>query len=110
MQTNHQTPGNVSQIENLLGEVYQELTGLTEENFEQNFKSAKSKMQSALQIKLQNSTKTNNFKPSGKIIQLAKLISDKYDNVSKDWANKLKLVKKEIELSQNQKKITIYTR
>jgi hypothetical protein len=41
---------------------------------------------------------------------MAKLISEKYDNVTKDWANKLKLVQKEIELSQNQKKITIYNR
>ena len=67
-------------------------------------------MQSAIEIKTQNNSKFAIFQPSKKIIQMAKLITEKYDNVTKDWANKLKLVQKEIELSQNQKKITIYNR
>jgi hypothetical protein len=41
---------------------------------------------------------------------LAKLIPEKFDNVIKDWADKLKVVQKEMELIQNQKKITIYNR
>ncbi len=97
-------------VENLLDECYQALMDLNEENFDEKFQSAKLKMQNANQIKLQNSTKTNKFKPSKKIMQMAKLISEKYDNVTKDWVNRLKLVQKEIELTQNQKKITIYNR
>jgi hypothetical protein len=54
--------------------------------------------------------KTKDFDPSKKIIQLAKQISEKYDNVIKDWADRLKTVQKEIELTQNRRKITIYNR
>lgn len=110
MQTNQQISSKTAKIENILDEVYKDLTELTEENFNQNFIAAKQKMQSAIDIKAQNNSKFEVFKPSKKIIQMAKLISEKYDNVTKDWANKLKLVQKEIELSQNQKKITIYNR
>ena len=60
--------------------------------------------------RVENSGKSINFKQSEKIVQLAKLIPEKYDNVIKDWADRLKTVQKEIELVQNQKKITIYNR
>jgi hypothetical protein len=110
MQTNQQTSGYIGRIETLLGEAYLALTDINEENFVEKFTSAKLKMQSAIDTKLQNNEKINIYKPSKKIVQMAKLISEKYDNVTKDWANKLKLVQKEIELSQNQKKITIYNR
>ncbi|MDP2365972.1 MAG: hypothetical protein Q8M94_19645, partial [Ignavibacteria bacterium] len=59
---------------------------------------------------VENHPKFVSFSSSKKIIQMAKLISDKYDNIVKDWADRLKTVKKEIELTQNQKKITIYNR
>jgi len=110
MQKNQQILSKSAKIENLLDEVYKDLTELTEENFNQKFISAKDKMQSAIELKAQNNSKFAIFQPSKKIIQMAKLISEKYDNVTKDWANKLKLVQKEIELSQNQKKMTIYNR
>jgi len=110
MQKKHQTSSEVIKIEDLLDEVYIELSELTEDNFDQRFQSAKSKMELVRRAKVENSSKFHSFKPSKKIIQMAKLISEKYDNVTKDWANKLKLVQKEIELSQNQKKITIYNR
>jgi len=110
MQANKQTTSKVTKIENILDEVYKDLTELTEENFNQKFISAKLKMQKAIEIKSQNSSKLGLFTQSKKIVQMAKLISEKYDNVTKDWANKLKLVQKEIELSQNQKKMTIYNR
>jgi len=100
----------VEKVEKLLDEVFEDLSMLTEENFDQKFISAKHKMQTAVEIKAQNNSKFAIFQPSKKIIQMAKLISEKYDNVTKDWANKLKLVQKEIELSQNQKKMTIYNR
>lgn len=107
---NQQTSGKVTKIENLLDEVYKDLSELSEENFDQKFTSAKIKMQYVIEIKAQNNSKFAIFKPSKKIIQMAKLISEKFDYVTKDWANKLKLVQKEIELSQNQKKMTIYNR
>lgn len=110
MQTNQQISSKAVKIENLLDEVYKDLAELTEENFNQKFISAKLKMQKAMEIKSQNSSKLGFFTPSKKIVQMVKLISEKYDNVTKDWANKLKLVQKEIELSQNQKKMTIYNR
>jgi hypothetical protein len=110
MQKKQQTSSGVTKIENLLDEVYKDLSELTEENFDQRFQSAKSKMDSVRRVKVENSSKFISFKQSKKIVQMAKLISEKYDNVTKDWANKLKLVQKEIELSQNQKKITIYNR
>ena len=110
MLTNQQISSKAAKIENLLDEVYKDLTELTEENFNQKFISAKLKMQKVVEIKAQNSSKLNIFRPSEKIVQMAKLISEKYDNVTKDWASKLKLVQKEIELSQNQKKMTIYNR
>jgi hypothetical protein len=100
----------VEKVEKLLDEVFEDLSMLTEENFDQKFVSAKHKMQSAVEIKAQNNSKFEIFQPSKKILQMAKLITEKYDNVTKDWANKLKLVQKEIELSQNQKKMTIYNR
>lgn len=100
----------VEKIENLLDEVYVELSELSEQNFTEKFTSATNKMNSVREIIPQKSIKSNNFKPSKKIIQMAKLISEKYDNHIKDWAEKLKMVKKEIELTQNQKKITIYNR
>lgn len=104
------TFGNIAKVELLLEEVYQALSELDEENFNVNFTSAKQKMQSIIKIKDQNSLKTNNFRLSEKNIQMAKLISEKFDNVTKDWAEKLKMVQKEIELIQNQKKIIIYNR
>lgn len=110
MQMNQQENSKVTKIENILDEVYKDLSELNEENFNQKFTSAKLKMQNVLEIKVKNSSKSNHFMPSKKIVQMAKLISEKYDNVTKDWANKLKLVQKEIELSQNQKKMTIYNR
>lgn len=110
MQTTQQTTSKMTKIENILDEVYIDLTELNEENFSQKFTSAKQKMQIVLELKAKNSSKSNHFMPSKKIVQMAKLISEKYDNVTKDWANKLKLVQKEIELTQNQKKITIYNR
>jgi len=110
MQTNQQISSKAIKIENLLDEVYKDLAELTEENFNQKFISAKLKMQKVMEIKSQNNSKLGFFTPSKKIVQMAKLISEKYDNVTKDWANKLKLVQKEIELSQNQKKMTIYNR
>lgn len=102
--------GPVVIIENLLEEVLVNLSELTEANFDEKFLMASSKMEKMKEIKFQNTTKTNDFSASKKNIHLAKLISDKYDNIVKDWADKLKTVQKEIELTQNQKKITIYNR
>jgi hypothetical protein len=108
---NTQNPfSNIGKVELLLEEVYQALSELDEENFDVNFPFAKQKMESVIKIKKQNSLKTNNFKLSKKNIQMAKLISEKFDNVTKDWTDKLKMVQKEIELIQNQKKIIIYNR
>ena len=110
MQSISGTYSPVEKVENLLDEVFEDLSVLTEENFDEKFLSANKKMQLVREIKSKNSSKLNLFRSSKKVIQLAKLISEKYDNVTKDWANKLKRVQKEIELSQNQKKITIYNR
>jgi len=110
MQSISSTNSQVEKVENLLDEVFEDLSELTEENFDEKFPSATKKMQLVREIKFKNSSKLNLFRSSKKIIQLAKLISETYDNVTKDWANKLKVVQKEIELSQNQKKITIYNR
>lgn len=100
----------IKKIENLLEKVLEDLTNLTEENFDQKFQSAKSTMVEIKREKVQNGGKFNVFKVSNKIVQLTKLITEKYDNVIKDWAERLKLVQKEIELTRNQKKITIYNR
>ena len=97
-------------IEKLLDEVYADLSSLTEDNFIDKFPAASLKMETIREINYKNSLKINNFKPSKKIVQMAKLISDKYDSIIKDWADRLKTVQKEIELTQNQKKITIYNR
>jgi hypothetical protein len=110
MQSISDTYSPVEKVENLLDEVFEDLSVLTEENFDEKFPSAHKKMQLIREIKSKNRSKLNLFRSSKKVIQLAKLISERYDNITKDWANKLKLVQKEIELSQNQKKITIYTR
>jgi len=110
MQSISGTYSPVEKVENLLDEVFEDLSVLTEENFDEKFLSANKKMQLVKEIKSKNSSKLDLFRSSKKVIQLAKLISEKYDNVTKDWANKLKQVQKEIELSQNQKKITIYNR
>ena len=110
MQSISGTYSPVEKVENLLDEVFEDLSLLTEENFDEKFPSANKKMQLVREIKFKNSSKLDLFRSSKKVIQLAKLISEKYDNVTKDWANKLKQVQKEIELSQNQKKITIYNR
>lgn len=100
----------VKKIEVLLEDVLCDLDNLTEENFDSLIKSAKSKMAQIQQKKLENLGKSIDFTKSEKIIQLAKLIPEKYDNVIKNWADRLKKVQKEIELVQNQKKITIYNR
>jgi hypothetical protein len=110
MQSISDTYSPVEKVENLLDEVFEDLSVLTEENFDEKFPSAHKKMQLIREIKSKNRSKLNLFRSSKKVIQLAKLISERYDNITKDWANKLKLVQKEIELSQNQKKITIYNR
>ena len=110
MQPENQTSEKIKKIENLLDGVFEDLSSLSEDNFNQKFLSAKSKMDLVKKIKVENSSKIVSFRPSKKITQMAKLISEKYDNVVKDWANKLKLVQKEIELTQNQKKISIYNR
>ncbi len=100
----------VEKIEKLLDEVFEDISALTEENFDEKFLSASNKMKAVREIKAKNSTKFNIFKPSKKITQMVKLISERYDNVIKSWTDKLKLVQKEIELTKNQKKITIYSR
>lgn len=100
----------VKKIEDLLEKVLFDLNSLTEENFEITLSSAKAKMAEIEKRRLENVEKSKDFKQSKKIVQLAKLIPEKYDNVIKDWADKLKTVQKEIELIQNQKKITIYNR
>jgi len=110
MKFENQTSEKVKKIENLLDEVFEDLSNLSEQNFDQKFQLAKSKMELARKIKIENNPKFENFKPSKKIVHMAKLISEKYDNVIKDWADKLKTVQKDIELIQNQKKITIYNR
>ncbi len=104
------TLNEVKIIENLLEEVLCDLESLTEENFDSVLKSAKAKMAEIEQKRLENKVKSNDFKQSEKIVQLAKLIPEKFDNVIKDWADKLKVVQKEMEFIQNQKKITIYNR
>ena len=110
MQRFSETYSPILTIEKLLDEVFEDISMLTEENFDQKFISAKHKMKSAMEIKAQNNSKFAIFESSKKIMQMAKLISDKYDNIIKDWADRLKSVQKEIELTQNQKKITIYKR
>lgn len=110
MQMNHQENNKLAKIENILDEVYKDLNELNEENFDVKFQSAKAKMELAKREKVENFAKFNSFVPSNKIVHMAKLISDKYDNVVKEWAEKLKMVQKEIELTQNQKKISIYSR
>lgn len=110
MQNTQKTSSKTARIESLLEEVYHYLTELTEENFKEKFPAASAKMELVRQIKYENSVNWHNIQASKKIVQLAKLISDKYDNVIKDWADRLKVVQKEIELTQNQKKITIYNR
>lgn len=104
------TLNEVKIIENLLEEVLCDLESLTEENFDSVLKSAEAKMAEVEQKRLENKVKSNDFKQSEKIVQLAKLIPEKFDNVIKDWADKLKVVQKEMEFIQNQKKITIYNR
>ncbi len=110
MQPVPQISNNLLKIENLLEECHKALLELSEENFDEKINTAKYKLQAANELKLQNRAKTNNFKPTKRIIQMAKQISETYDNVTKEWAKRLKLVQKEIEQSQNQKKITIYNR
>jgi len=100
----------VKKIEDLLEEVFCDLDSLTEENFDTVLKSAKTKMAEIERKRLENRGKSIDLTESKKIVQLAKLIPEKYDNVIKDWADRLKTVQKEIELIQNQKKITIYNR
>ena len=101
---------NLKEIEKLLEGVYFDLYSLTETNFSENFESAKVKMREAKSIASQKSSKFQNFETNSKIRHLAKLISENYDNIVKVWAERLKMVQKEIELNQNQKKITLYSR
>lgn len=101
---------NLKKIEDLLEGVLEDLNELTSDNFDNKFLSAKSKMELVRLEKVRNWGKFSKFEPSKKIVQLAKLIPERYDNVIKDWAQQLKLVQKEIELTRNQKKITIYNR
>ncbi len=101
---------NIKKIEELLEGVLEDLNELTSDNFDNKFLSAKSKMELVRLEKVRNWGKFSKFEPSKKIVQLAKLIPERYDNVIKDWAQQLKLVQKEIELTRNQKKITIYNR
>ena len=110
MQNTQKISSKTARIESLLEEVYHYLIELTEENFKEKFPAASVKMELVRQIKYENSVNWHNIQASKKIVQLAKLISDKYDNIIKDWADRLKVVQKEIELTQNQKKITIYNR
>jgi hypothetical protein len=110
MQSVSGTYSPVEKVENLLDEIFKDLSVLTEENFDEKFLSASHKMQAVREIKAKNSSKLNLFRSSKKVIQMVKLISERYDNVIRNWTDKLKLVQKEIELSQNQKKITIYSR
>lgn len=110
MEKTLQNSDKLKKIEDLLESVLDDLNNLTEENFDGKFYSAKSKMELVRLEKVRNWGKFTKFEPSKKIVQLAKLIPEKYDNVIKDWASKLKLVQKEIELAANQKKITIYNR
>lgn len=100
----------MKEIEKLLSEVLKDLSNLTEDNFDIVFKDAKEKIIVAENLKNELFTNFESSQTTLKITELAKLISDKFDNVVKEWQNKVKKAQSDLELIQNQKKILIYNR
>ena len=100
----------MKEIEKLLSEVLKDLSNLTDDNFDIVFKDAKEKIIAAENLKSELLTRFEGSQTTLKITELAKLISDKFDNVVKEWQNKVKKAQSDLELIQNQKKILIYNR
>ncbi len=101
-----------TQIETLLSEVYSELQSLNELNFSKDFNRIVTKLNFArkLQNDLNLQGKIELSVKNEKIKALAQLISKKYDNLVNDWKQKVQEAKRELELLQNQKKLTSYIR
>lgn len=101
-----------TQIETLLSEVYSELQSLNELNFSKDFNRIVTKLNFArkLQNDLNLQGKIELSVKNEKIKALAQLISQKYDNLVNDWKQKVQEAKRELELLQNQKKLTSYIR
>lgn len=98
------------EIVKLLESALSDLSDLTVENFDYKLALAKSKIEKIKREKLKNPEKFKEFQSSKKIMDLTKLISEKFDNILAEWKKKVYLIQKEIEISQNQKKISIYKR
>lgn len=100
----------IDEIVKLLEGALSDLSDLTVENFDDKFASAKSKIEIIREKRLKNPEKFEEIRNSKKILDLTKLISNKFDYVLAEWKNKVYHIQKEIEISQNQKRISIYRR
>ncbi len=100
----------MKEIEKLLSDVLADLSNLTEDNFEKVFEAAKEKMKNADKLKNEFLSKFEGSQKILKISELTKLISEKFDNVVKEWQSKVNKAKSDLEQIQNQKKILIYNR
>lgn len=99
-----------TQIETLLNEAYTELQSLNELNFSKDFHRIVTKLNFArkLQNDLNLQRKLRVSLKNEKILAIAKLISQKYDNLVSEWKQKVEEARRELELLQNQKKLTSY--
>ena len=100
----------MKEIEKLLSEVLKDLSTMTEDNFDIVFNGAKEKILIAEKLNNEFSVKFDGSQTTLKITELAKLISEKFDNVVKEWQKKVKRAQSDLEQIQNQKKILIYNR
>jgi hypothetical protein len=100
----------MKEIENLLSGVLKDLSKLSDENFEVQFKLAKEKMLAANKLKAEFSSKYADSQIILKVSEMAKLISGKFDDIVQEWQKKVKSVQNDLEQIQNQKKILIYNR
>jgi predicted phage tail protein len=100
----------MKEIESLLSGVLKDLSKLTDENFETQFKSAKEKMLVANRQKVDLFAKYEASQTKTKISEMAKLISEKFDDIVQEWQKKVNNAQNDLEQIQNQKKILIYNR
>lgn len=100
----------IDEIVKLLEGALSDLSDLTVENFDDKFASAKSKIEIIREKRFKNPEKFEEIRNTKKILDLTKLISNKFDYVLAEWKNKMYHIQKEIEISQNQKRISIYKR
>ena len=103
----------IEELKCLLKQSLNHLNGINSQNFDFNIGFAKNSMKSALALRQElksgyNFEELKIFDPE--LTNMAKQISEKFDNIVREKRQELEIVAKKIKMVQNQKKLLNYSR